>query len=114
MCVFFRQPQQFTHVDRWVTGTLYAPAGVDYVLPQVQPSTWGSRPLIWACFGGPGGIYLRHLTKVTVYWFGLCRTEGRLDPFQVCCHGVPSFRVDSRCIAKDASLGPNQHTSPLA
>ena len=26
---------------------------------------WGYRPLFWSSFGGPGGIYLAHLTKVT-------------------------------------------------
>ena len=60
---------------------------------QLQSYTWGYRPLFWTCFGGPGGIYLRHLTKMAVCWSGLrridfsfntevpaeCRSFGRLE-----------------------------------
>lgn len=33
--------------------------------PQLPSYTWGYRPLFWACFGGPGGVYLGRLTKIT-------------------------------------------------
>ena len=36
----------------------------DFFIP-LQSYTWGYRPLLWVCFGGPGGIYLPNLTKVT-------------------------------------------------
>lgn len=35
----------------------------------------GFRPLFWTCFGGPGGIYLRHLTKITLCCDALRRIE---------------------------------------
>ncbi|KAL9131737.1 MAG: hypothetical protein Q9217_000412 [Psora testacea] len=35
-----------------------------------SPSTTGYRPLFWTLFGGPNGIYLRHLIQVTVTRLG--------------------------------------------
>ena len=46
----------------------------DSFLP-LQSYTWGYRPLFWACFGGPRGSYLPHLTKMTVSWSGLRRIK---------------------------------------
>ncbi|KAH6621557.1 hypothetical protein B0J18DRAFT_450642 [Chaetomium sp. MPI-SDFR-AT-0129] len=40
---------------------------------------WGFRPLFWSRFGGPGGIYLQHLTKLTVCGGGLQRIEFSFD-----------------------------------
>lgn len=37
------------------------------------PSTAGYQPLFWTRFGGPGGVYLRSLTEVSVTRLGdLC------------------------------------------
>lgn len=36
---------------------------------------WGFRPLFWSRFGGPGGIYLRYLTTLTVCGGGLQRLD---------------------------------------
>lgn len=44
------------------------------------PSTAGYQPLFWTLFGGPGGIYLRSLTEVSVTRLGdLCGIEFRYD-----------------------------------
>ncbi|MCJ1253647.1 hypothetical protein MMC24_001459 [Lignoscripta atroalba] len=41
-----------------------------------DPSTSGYRPLCWTLFGGPGGIYLRSLTEISVTCLGnLCGIE---------------------------------------
>lgn len=32
--------------------------------------TSGYKPLFWSCFGGPGGVYLAHLTRIRVSWVG--------------------------------------------
>lgn len=46
----------------------------------LQTYTWGFRPLYWACFGGPGGIYLPHLTEITSWGDGrLLRLEFSFD-----------------------------------
>ncbi|KAK4140734.1 uncharacterized protein C8A04DRAFT_14664 [Dichotomopilus funicola] len=39
----------------------------------------GFRPLFWTCFGGPGGIYLRHLTKIRLCSDALRRIEFSFD-----------------------------------
>ena len=42
------------------------------------PSTTGYQPLFWTLFGGPGGIYLRSLTEVSVTRLGdLCDIDFR-------------------------------------
>ncbi|KAL9103785.1 MAG: hypothetical protein Q9163_001194 [Psora crenata] len=44
------------------------------------PSTAGYQPLFWTLFGGPGGIYLRFLTEVSVTRLGdLCEIEFHYD-----------------------------------
>src|ERR1700726_3765027 len=41
-----------------------------------DPSVAGYRPLCWTLFGGPGGIYLRFLTEISVIRLGsLCSIE---------------------------------------
>ncbi|KAK3305101.1 uncharacterized protein B0T15DRAFT_188618 [Chaetomium strumarium] len=35
-------------------------------LVEPQEYTSGYRPLFWSCFGGPGGIYLSNLVKITI------------------------------------------------
>ena len=45
-----------------------------------SPSTAGYQPLFWILFGGPGGIYLRSLTEVSVTRLGsLCSIEFGYD-----------------------------------
>ncbi|KAK4243852.1 hypothetical protein C7999DRAFT_17857 [Corynascus novoguineensis] len=51
----------------------------DFFLP-LQNYTWGFRPLFWSCFGGPGGIHLAHLTKISAgLWSGLIRLDFSFD-----------------------------------
>ena len=51
----------------------------DFFIP-LQSYTWGYRPLFWTRFGGPGGSYLSHLTKVTASWAGgLLRMDFSFD-----------------------------------
>lgn len=52
----------------------------DTFFPAALTSTRGLHPLFWTSFGGPGGIYLRHLTKITICWEGLSRIEFSFDP----------------------------------
>jgi hypothetical protein len=47
--------------------------------PQLPSYTWGYRPLFWACFGGPGGMYLGCLTKITISWSFLRRMDFTFD-----------------------------------
>ncbi|KAH6624073.1 hypothetical protein B0J18DRAFT_427196 [Chaetomium sp. MPI-SDFR-AT-0129] len=52
----------------------------DTFFPAALTSTRGLHPLFWTSFGGPGGIYLRHLNKITICWYGLSRIEFSFDP----------------------------------
>jgi hypothetical protein len=50
----------------------------------LQAYTWGFKPFFWACFGGPGGIYLTHLTKITSWGSGrLLRLDFSFDRDEV-------------------------------
>jgi hypothetical protein len=51
----------------------------DFFLP-IEAYTRGYRPLFQARFGGPGGMYLRNLTMLTVsFWEGLRRLDFSFD-----------------------------------
>ncbi len=51
----------------------------DFFIP-LGSYTWGYKPLFWTCFGGPGGSYLPHLTKVTASCeVGLLRMDFSFD-----------------------------------
>lgn len=64
------------------------------------PSTAGYQPLFWALFGGPGGIYLRSLTEVSVTRLGdLCSIEFRYDTEDI----SKNTRTLGRCNITDYS-----------
>ena len=50
----------------------------EFYIP-LESYKWGYRPLFWSSFGGPGGIYLPHLTKVTGSGAGLLRMDFSFD-----------------------------------
>jgi hypothetical protein len=73
-------------------------------------SASGYRSLIWILFGGPGGVYLRHLTQVTVirlghlvsieFHYDTDRIPGRMQKLGRCISNsfseVMRFPIDGR------------------